>query len=118
MASWLLNFPWAEVWLRSAALCLYSGQRPGGICLTELRLRRALLQRPKSSRPATMRPDSRTSLASLLRIAILDFDAGSKQNRPIPGGNAVDFPSDNDVFPPGPDGKPESSSCPMFGRFA
>ena len=54
----------------------------------------------------------------LLRIAKLDPDAGYKQNRQSPRGNTVEFKSDNDVFLPGPDGKPESLSRLFLGGFA
>ena len=44
-----------------------------------------------SSRPETMWTDSRTSFVSLRRIAILDPDAGYKQNRPTPRGIQSNF---------------------------
>jgi hypothetical protein len=53
-------------------------------------------------------------LLGLLRIAILDPDAGLKQNRPTLRGNIVEFQSADDVLQPGTDGNPEGFLRPTY----
>jgi hypothetical protein len=56
-------------------------------------------------------------LLGLLRIAILDPDAGLKQNHPTLRGNMVESQSADDGLQPRTDGYPEGFSRPISGAI-